>query len=285
MSFSVVSWNVEFFGSKRRGESEASVRERIDRVFDYLADPEIAAHVYAIYEVNGKQVFDRVKERFPDYSWQITEGSGAQLILVGSRIPAFVTVRTEFSRGYAGPLRPGVLATVCHEGEDYPMLFLHLKAADVPVDFGVRVEQHQKARHLHKALRENGRSNFIVIGDFNSVGLDLTWSDDDISAQGEIDRLTAMYGSSYEEMPIRPKTHPATFWNGPGSSDDPTDIDHVAAASHVEFAQVAGADIEVKGWPEKGTDAAKATWIKDYSDHALLRFTVSGARPSIEDPS
>ena len=78
MAFTVASWNVEFFGSKRKGESDTKVRNRINRVFDYLKTPEIESDVYAIYEVNGGQVFEKVKAEFPDYHWQISEGVGAE---------------------------------------------------------------------------------------------------------------------------------------------------------------------------------------------------------------
>ncbi len=52
MAFSVCSWNVEFFGSRRPGETHAQVATRIDDVF-------------AIYEVNGSQSFRNVTAAFP----------------------------------------------------------------------------------------------------------------------------------------------------------------------------------------------------------------------------
>ena len=277
MAFSVVSWNVEFFGSRRRGETDTRVRNRISRVFDLLATPAVQADVFAIYEVNGGQVFGPVQARFPDYTWQISDGGGSQRILVGSRLPGtFVTVRAEFSQGFSGPLRPGILVTVPHQGQNFPMLFLHLKAADVPVDFGVRAFQHAKVRSLRKTLDDsdpNGQANFIVAGDYNSVGLDLSFSPADISQAEENARLATMYGSRFDHMPVWSKTHPETFWNGPGTGPT-SDIDHVAAATRVNFAQVNGADIEVKGWPELATDAEKGRWIDQFSDHAILRYTV-----------
>jgi hypothetical protein len=32
-----------------------------------------------------------------------------------------------------------------------------------------------------------------------------------------------------------------------------------------------------RGWRELTTDAEKAEWIRRFSDHALLRFTIEGA--------
>jgi len=281
MAFSVCSWNVEFFGSRRPGESHTQVSNRIDDVFGLLARPDIQADIFAIYEVNGSQVFQKVIDAFPDYSWQITEGPGTQQILVGFRIPAFVTQRVEFSRGFTGPLRPGVLVTVSHQEQVYPMLFLHLKAADAAIDFGVRSYQHDKVRSLRKSLdgaAASKRANFIVAGDLNNVGMDLTFSGRDISIDEEIARLRKMYESRYDDLVLLRKSASATFWNGPGSSDPPSDIDHVVAASRIHMAALSnGEAVEVKGWPELGTDDEKATWIRRYSDHALLRFTVEGA--------
>ena len=281
MAFSVCSWNVEFFGSRRPGETHAQVASRIDEVFDFLAPPEIQADVFAIYEVNGAQVFRKVTDAFPDYSWQITEGSGTQQILVGFRVPAFVTQRIEFSRGFTGPLRPGVLVTVPHQGQVYPMLFLHLKAADAAIDFGVRAYQHDKARSLRKVLdaaATTKRANFIIAGDLNNVGMNLSFSRRDISIDEEITRVRNMYESRYDELVLLEKTAGATFWNGPGSSDPPADIEHVVAASRVRLARPPGGQkAEVKCWPELATDTEKGGWIRRWSDHALLRFTIEDA--------
>jgi hypothetical protein len=225
------------------------------------AQPGIQSDVFAIYEVNGAQVFQKVTNAFPDYSWQITEGPGTQQILVGFRVPAFVTQRVEYSRGFTGPLRPGVLVTVPHQGQVYPMLFLHLKAADAAIDFGVRAYQHDKVRSLRKSLDSaaaSDRANFIVAGDLNNVGMNLSFSGRDISIDEEIARLRSMYESRFDELVLLEKTANATFWNGPGSSDPPSDIDHVVAASRVHIAPLPqGQRVEVKGWPELTTDAVK----------------------------
>ena len=115
-----------------------------------------------------------------------------------------------------------------------------------------------------------------MAGDLNNVGMDLTFSERDISLDDERSRIQRMYESHFDRMRLLPKSAPATFWNGPGSSDPPSDLDHVLAASHVTFKLDGGAAIEVKGWPEEPSDTAKAAWIAKYSDHAILRFTVTG---------
>jgi Endonuclease/Exonuclease/phosphatase family len=171
--------------------------------------------------------------------------------------------------------------TIPHDSRDYPVLFLHLKAADEAIDVGVRIYQHDKARSLRQALDQAAdageRANFIVAGDINNVGMSLTFSDRDISLDDERNRIKKMYESQFDRMRLLPKTAPATFWNGPASGNLPSDIDHVLAASQVTFNALAdGARVEVKGWPEEPSDGAKVAWIVKYSDHAMLRFTVTG---------
>jgi len=74
-AFSVASWNVEHFKSKR-GESPEN--ERVKRVISYLKnqDPDILG----IYEVTGKDVYVEVVNRFPKYTFEITEGKETQEI-------------------------------------------------------------------------------------------------------------------------------------------------------------------------------------------------------------
>ena len=283
MAFTVLSWNIEFFGSRKPGQTNAMVQNRINRVFDLLETPDIAADIIALYEVNGSQVFEPIQTRFPNHNWTISDGGGSQRILVGSSIPGtFVTVRTEFTHGFNGPLRPGMLVTVPDGGNSYPILFLHLKAADVPVDFVVRADQHERVRSLRRVLDNgdpNGQARFIVAGDLNSVGLDLTFSPADIESATENQRLKTMYGSQFDNMHLHSKSHLVTFWNGPGSSDDPVDIDHVITATNVNLQPVPGsttnATVEVKGWSELTTPTQQGQWIDRFSDHAALRLTIT----------
>jgi hypothetical protein len=222
-------------------------------------------------------VFEPATTRFPGHAWAITEGGGAQRILVGHRhnLHGFVTFRPEFSKGWTGPLRPGTLLAVTDGADRFGILFLHLKAAGGLMDFAVRDHQHEKARSLKRTLDQANDSNLIVCGDFNSVGSEIKFFDPDVTADQEIKRIADMYADG-TTMSLRPKSSAATFWNGPGSSDPPSDLDHVVAASQITLAQDAnGAEVEVLGWADA---ADAATWIHDYSDHSLLRFTVTGVQ-------
>lgn len=88
-----------------------------------------------------------------------------------------------------------------------------------------------------------------------------------------------MYGSASDRMRLVPKSHAETFWNGPGASDPPADLDHVVAAGRVSFAaDASGAEISVRGWPELTRETDQGDWIGDYSDHACLLFDVTGTQ-------
>lgn len=115
-AFSVASWNVEHF---KDGDPA-----RIGRVVGFLS--QVDPDVFAIYEVEGKEVFGALTTRMPGYTFHITEGDQTQEILVGVRqtLTAFVTQRTEFKSGVFR-LRPGMLVTITVDGQNYPVLFLH----------------------------------------------------------------------------------------------------------------------------------------------------------------
>ncbi|MEO1249697.1 MAG: hypothetical protein AAFW76_07635, partial [Pseudomonadota bacterium] len=87
--FSVLSWNIEHFSGKT---------SRVDRVIDTIKkqNPDI----FALYEVEGSEVFHAMTRAMPGFTFHITEGTQTQEILVGhknrSDMSAFFTQRTEF---------------------------------------------------------------------------------------------------------------------------------------------------------------------------------------------
>ena len=143
-AFSIASWNVEHF------KDDPS---RVNRIVDFLNDPKGGNEpdVFALYEVEGKQVYSALVHRMPGYSFHITEGPQVQEILVGvkSHITAFFTQKLEFKAGNTY-LRPGALLSVHVDGRDYALLFLHTKSADVPIGFGVRDDMLSKATKFHR---------------------------------------------------------------------------------------------------------------------------------------
>jgi hypothetical protein len=75
------------------------------------------------------------------------------------------------------------------------------------------------------------------------------------------------------------KTFDLTFSNGSGSSIPDSNLDHVYASKHLKFKEFkpAGgtkAEVDVRGWVNKNTQAAKDKWINDFSDHCLLFLEV-----------
>ncbi len=284
VALTVASWNVEHFGKGSVAGSPADPA-RLQRVTDKLGqlDPD----VMAVYEVSSPVVFDAFTAEFPNHHFSMTEGAGAQEILVGVRktFGSFFTQRLEFSSRSLVGLRPGALLTVTHgPGEHYSLLFLHTKSIDDPRGFGLRAFQIDKAFNLKKALDRkaveqtgdaDAKANFIFLGDLNSMGLNLTYSNADISAGEEIGRLRRY--SAGRGMELLSKTKPHTFWNGPASEIPKSDLDHVVAASHLKFASFGGKQVKVIGWPEKPSDASAAKWIDEHSDHALLFFKVNRA--------
>ncbi len=268
-AFSLASWNVEHFRGKER---------RTDRVVRFLSDQK--ADVFALYEVEGKTVFRDLVTRMPGYQFHITEGPQVQEILVGVKrnLTAFFTQRVTFKSGVQF-LRPGALLTLTIDGADYSILFLHTKSSSKPIGLGVRDDQFSRAFKFKKVLDKaaqkasgaGAKTNFLFLGDFNTMGMKYPF-EKDIDAALELKNLDR--NAKKVKMRRLTKTSSATWWNGPGSNFAPADLDHVIAAEHLSFRQFSGKEIRVKGWPELDTPAKQGDWIKKHSDHGLLFLEV-----------
>ena len=270
-AFSVLSWNVEHFGAAAAGQPpKKPVGPIIDKIVDQNAD------VVAIYEVEGATVFSEVTAKMPNYSFHITEGEQTQEILVGCKktLTSFFTQKVEFRSGVT-VLRPGALLTVTVSGVSYCLLFLHLKSLTDPRGFGLRDDQTERALKFRNVLNNaaaDGKANYIFMGDFNTMGMDLSFSTKDLSSDEEIGRLKARCPS--RKLVVLDKSEPATFFNGSTSSIPPSNLDHVVASDHLTFKNFGGAQVSVRGWPQEPTPAAKDKWIAKFSDHAMLFFEV-----------
>ncbi len=275
-AFSVLSWNVEHFGKSAKNSNQP--KKPIGPIIDLVAAQK--ADVIAIYEVVGKIVFDEIITRMPGYSFHITEGPQSQEILLGikNNISAFFSQKTTFKSG-ASMLRPGALLTINKNGVNYSLLFLHLKSLTEPKGFGLRDDMTERAIKFKKTLDKAhiakglpGKSNFIFMGDLNTMGMNLTYSDKDITALEEIERLNKRLSTKSVAMKILDKTADATYWPGSKSKYDPGNLDHIVAAEHLKFKSFDSKPVSVRGWVDEDTNAKKDAWTDKFSDHAILYF-------------
>jgi hypothetical protein len=151
-----------------------------------------------------------------------------------------------------------------------------LRAARAPEDYGLRDAAYLQAFDLKKALDEvaGGQSNFVFLGDLNTVGIDDSAPYDktmDLTAAEEVAHLGRW--AARRGMVIPPKDEDVTWWNG-SDGYDPTNLDHVVAAEHLDIRRSGRVDgVAVLGWP-KLPAADRDQWLTDFSDHALLYFEV-----------
>ena len=264
-AFSIASWNVEHF----KGDPA-----RVDRVVDFLEAQ--APDVIGLYEVEGSTIFGAVTSKFPSYTFQITEGPQTQEILVGfkSDLSVFITQKLEFKSGTTH-MRPGLLATIMVAGIPYSILFLHLASSNEPRGFGLRDDMAIRAIKFRKTLDKavGGKANYLFLGDLNSMGLDYPYQKD-IDPSTELQRWDYR-ASRYYDMRRLSKSHDLTFSNGSTSSIPDSNLDHVYASKHLKFAEFdrldeTKAEVDVRGWVNQTTVAAKDQWIEDFSDHCLL---------------
>jgi endonuclease/exonuclease/phosphatase family metal-dependent hydrolase len=264
-AFSIASWNVEHF----KGDPT-----RTSRVIGFLKaqNPD----VIGIYEVEGSRVITEVTEKFPKYTFQITEGRESQEILVGfkSTLSVFITQRLEFKSGTTH-MRPGLLATIMVDGKPYSILFLHLASSDTPRGFGLRDDMAIRAIKFRKALDKavGDQANYIFLGDLNTMGLNYPYQSD-IDPATELKRWDNR-ATAYYDMRRLSKTQDVTFSNGSGSLIPDSNLDHVYASKNLRFKMfqrpIGGkAEVAVRGWVDKKSVAERDQWIERYSDHCLL---------------
>lgn len=144
-AFSLMSWNVEHF----RGDTA-----RVSRVVKAITEQD--PDVFALFEVEGKDVFGALSAAMPGYTFHITEGPQVQEILVGvrGRLTAFFTQKLEFRAG-ASLMRPGALLTLTVYGKHYPILFLHTASGNDPRGLGLRDDMLVRACDLMKSLQKS----------------------------------------------------------------------------------------------------------------------------------
>lgn len=280
-TISVASWNVEHFKVK---ENDPPSQARLDRVVSLIQAQDAGTgqggpDVFAILEVTGKEVFQILTDRMPEYQFHLTEGAQTQEILLGVHrdLSAFFTQRTEY-KTQLSVLRPGALLTITKNAQRHSLLFLHTKSLPDPRGFGIRNDQLEKAFGFRKALDKaaqalgSNQASYAFLGDLNTMGMNLTFSKSDIDQQEEIDRLKRAANS--RGMKVLDKTKSVTWWNGqnkPGRSN----LDHVVATKAMKFTDFGGGThVKVIGWPEKDTPAKQKNWIGRFSDHGMLYFEI-----------
>lgn len=267
-----LSWNVEHF----TGTAAGARKNRINRVVELVRaeDPD----VFGLMEVEGSDVFGALVSKMPGYTFAITEGTQIQEILIGVRggLTAFMTQRNEFKRSNPN-LRPGALLSVTNAGgKTLPVLFAHLKSLPSPEGFGLRDAMFEKVRHLKKQIDKamGDDSRMILVGDLNTMGMNLSYSKNDLSGDDEIARIEKVLARA--GFANQKRTSEATFNNGSKSSYPPAALDHVFAAGDLKFAdQGQGAAVRVGGWALEPTTPKQDAWIRKFSDHAPLVFEVT----------
>jgi hypothetical protein len=266
-AFSLASWNVEHF---------KNAPNRVGDVVALLAS--LKPDVFALYEVEGKEVFGELVTRMPGYQFHITEGTQVQEILIGVRsgLTAFFTQKIEFKSG-ASAMRPGALLTVTIAGQSYPILFLHLSSGPDPRGWGLRDDMLERALDFRNTLQKSATDptkpvNYIFLGDLNTMGMEYFFKAHNILADVELKKIEAI--AKKRKMRTLTKSKPFTWSNGSRSRYKPSNLDHVVAAEHLNFKKFSGAEVRVLGWPEEPTPEAQDLWINRYSDHGILFFQV-----------
>ncbi|WP_044835234.1 endonuclease/exonuclease/phosphatase family protein [Thalassomonas actiniarum] len=288
-AFSVLSWNIEHLKGKRP--------DRLFRIVNTIKfeNPDI----FALYEVEGKTVYHSLLTELPGYSFHITEGPQTQEILVAvkHKFTAFFSQRVEFKSAYSY-LRPGAMLSVRVEGQDYSLMFLHLKSQSTPIGLGIRDVQfasiYKLKRKLDKVAVGNQKANFIVLGDFNTMGMNYSGKKHDIPATAELGRLDQYLHRKSVGMRRLSKTCPNTWSNGSNSRYPAADLDQVLLSKHLKTRlwhnklpvnegdlsfKSGQSEVDIRGWVDQASIEEQDKWIEGYSDHCYLYFEITKTKP------
>jgi hypothetical protein len=236
-----------------------------------------APDVIGLYEVGSRLVFEEVTAQFSGYTFQITEGSQQQEILISgiSNLLAFITQRLEFRAGTTN-MRQGQLATIIVDGKRYSILFLHLASSNSPGRLNLRDDMAIRAIKFREALNKAGfdSTNYIFLCDLITLGLDYPYSHD-VPSFGELRHWGARAKQCYNMRQLI-KTHDFTCSNGPGSEYPHSNLDHVCASEHFQFKHFSKpidntpTDVSARAWVDETTQVKKDKWIDEFSDHCIF---------------
>ncbi len=269
MKFSILSWNIEHFKG-----NEARVKKAADHIKQF--DPD----VFGLLEIENMDVLNLMKDHFPDYNFNITDGPETQEILVSYRQDKFdqvaFTQKREF-KAYNPYLRPGALLTLRSGSIYYNILFLHMDSGTDAPAFGNRVEMFDHVWKLKKAIdKMASKSNLVVLGDFNTMGMQYpkkSQKNPAFSGLAEIDAVGIFAAKS--NMVLLEKEHDATWTSTTMTSD----LDHVLASDHLMVANAGNKpdgtpfQVRVSGWQEL-SGSAKKTFVDTISDHCSLYIEI-----------
>ncbi len=279
--FSVASWNVEHFGNEA-----ARVRRIAEFISGQHGGPARVPEIFALYEVEGKEIFQEFMTRFPDHRFHVTEGRQTQEIFIGvhRRLQSFTTQRLEFKTQREFQ-RPGLLLTVNVAGTNYSLLFLHVRSGSSTEDFGLRDAALNHAFSLKRALDRavQGAANFLFLGDLNTMGIDdpVPYSRVlNLSTEDEVERLRGwalrrdMVLLNKETTEVEGLEREVSWYNG-SRHYEPTNLDHVLASDQLDIRGpgVGRNVVSVLGWPRLPQNQWQ-DWFTQYSDHAMLLFEV-----------
>jgi hypothetical protein len=204
-----------------------------------------------------------------NYSFFITEGQNTQQILLGHGpgVCVFVTQKIEF-RSRDAFMRPGALLSVRHAGHDYTLLVFHLASMPDPRGFGLRQDMIDRAFKFKAEIVDQqppAERNFILLGDLSSMGLDYVYGQSGGRArQPAVARPSQRRARdrppllrSRQERYARAQQDTHHTWR---DDNDRSNLDHVLAASHLQFTKFNGKEVAVRGWPQLPSAQAQRQW-------------------------
>ncbi len=272
MAFRTLFWNIE----------------------NYSGDPSRTQTLVQHIQANSPDIvgFSEIKDKaalrsilqgsLTDYDFGITDGQQGIELLAGWKrglfTQALFTQRREFKAGNPF-LRPGSLLSVKRNGAFYNILFLHTDSGRKNSDYLNRQDMFERIWSLRFKLDEieGGTSQFLVLGDLNTMGRKASGTNPSVSANEEISNLSS--DAQQNGMRLLDKSHPNTWArvNDQGKITLQSNLDHVFVSDSVSLVNIAnGQEVLVRGWVNVTTNALRHDFVEGISDHCSIEIVVDG---------
>jgi len=271
MSIHALFWNIKNF----KGDDASRAEKVVQHIRHSRPD------VVGFSEIKDKAALRSILQlELSEYDFGITDGDQGIELLAGWKRGGFgqalFTQRREFKAGNSH-LRPGSLLSLRQDGVFFNFLFLHTDSGTSDRDYNNRQDMFEKIWSMRSTLSdiENGSSNFVVMGDLNTMGRRKRGGTPAISGQEEIDNLCD--DASDANMVLLDKDQPHTWSEveGDGTLGRRSDLDHVLVSNNLTVGNAGVAT--VRGWITEASDAERNTFIEEVSDHCSIECIVSAS--------
>lgn len=279
MELKFLFWKVENFGRKLdpRSPDPQGFSDRIDVVAQHIK--ELRPDIFCLAGIEDRAVLrSLLLDKFSDHDFGVSDDDRGIDLMVAWRRAAFdqvvFTQRREFECKLPG-LKPGALIGARRADRCFNFLFVRGAPGGKICHYNARQETLAKIWSLKNTLDEieGGETNFLALGDFNTMGRRRSGIYRALSSREEIAQLAEE--ARDHGMRLLSKTHEHTWRRGPRDPEAGLDLDHAIASANLHFLGLDApggercAEMRVDGWQQL-RNSKRERFTTHVSDHCSI---------------